>query len=87
MDKEAQFITLVQTALLSKYISAPGDGTVPMARAMWAIEHMSDAFRVAERIPPDVTATEAAESFVRWMFKQPLEGDDETIFEILIHDI
>lgn len=86
MDKADQFIKLVETAVLTKYICDPGDGTVPMARPMWAIGHMDDAYKVASRIPPDITAREAAEAFVRWLFSAPRERDDDVILEILIRD-
>jgi hypothetical protein len=86
VDKADQFIKLVETAVLTKYICDPGDGTVPMARPMWAIEHMDDAYKVASRIPPDITAREAAEAFVRWLFSAPREPDDDVILEILIRE-
>ncbi len=87
MDKEKQhqFMTMVQTAIVTKYICDPGDGTAPIARPMWTINHIDDAFKVAANIPPDVTAREAAEAFVRWLFNQPLEEDDETILKIILH--
>ena len=85
-DKAEQFIRMVQTAVITKYICDPGDGTVPIARPMWSIEHMEDAYAVASSIPPDITAREAAEAFVRWLFHQELEGDDEVILQILLRD-
>jgi hypothetical protein len=45
---------------------------------------MEDAFAVAAHIPPDVTAREAAEAFVRWLFNQPFEKDDELILKIIL---
>ena len=84
MDRTAQFITMVQTAIITKYIGDPGDGTAPISRPMWAIEHMEDAFAVAANIPADVTPREAAEAFVRWLFHQPLETDDEVILQIVL---
>ena len=86
MDKQQQFITMVQTAITTKYVCDTGDGSCPMSRPMWSIEHMEDAFFVAPHIPPDVTAREAAEAFIRWAFHQPLEEDDETILRKLLHD-
>ncbi len=86
-EKREQFLRMVQTAVLTKYICDPGDGTSPMSRAMWSIEHMTDAYKVATHIPPDITATEAAEAFVRWLFHAPREPDDDTILQILIHDL
>jgi hypothetical protein len=83
-QKQQQFITMVQTAIITKYVCDPGDGTAPVARPMWSIQHMADAYAVAANIPGDVTAQEAAEAFVRWMFHQPLEGDDETILKIVL---
>jgi len=77
---------MVQTAILTKYICDPGDGTVPMARPMWCIQHMEDAYAVASTIPPDITAREAAEAFVRWLFSAPLQADDEVILKILLRD-
>jgi hypothetical protein len=85
-DKAAQFITMVQTAVLTKYVCDPGGRTVPMARPMWSIQHMEDAFAVASSIPPDITAREAAEAFVRWLFSAPHEPDDEVILRILLRD-
>lgn len=83
---QEQFLWLVQTAILTKYICDPGDGTMKMARPMWAMEHMDDAMKVAEHIPPDVTSLEAAGSFVRWLFKEELSDDDKTIVGILLRD-
>ena len=83
-QKKQQFLGMVQTAIITKYICDPGDGTAPLARPLWSIEHMDDAYKVAEQIPGDVTAREAAEAFVRWLFHSPLEGDDETILQILL---
>jgi hypothetical protein len=85
-QKADQFITMVQTAVLTRYICDPGDGTVPMARPMWSIQHMEDAYAVASSIPPDITAREAAEAFVRWLFSAPREPDDEVILKILLRD-
>lgn len=76
---------MVQTAIITKYVCDPGDGSAPIVRPMWAIDHMDAAFQVAKNIPPDVTAREAAESFIRWAYDQPLEGDDETILQIILH--
>lgn len=86
MTKADQFLMLVQTAIITKYACDPGDGTVPMARPMWAIEHLNDAFKVADRIPPDITPFEAAEAFVRWLFQAEKEEDDDVILEILLRD-
>jgi hypothetical protein len=86
MDREAQFITMVQTAIITKSVCDPGDGTAPLCRPMWAIEHLEDAFKVASSIPPDVTPKEAAEAFVRWIFHAKEEPDDEAILKILLHD-
>jgi hypothetical protein len=86
MDKITQFILMVQTALLTKYVCDPGDGSAPMCRPMWAIEHMEDAFKVAPCIPPDVTAREAAEAFTRWVFHTPREPDDEVILQIILRE-
>jgi hypothetical protein len=85
-EKANQFITMVQTAVLAKYISDPGDGSSPMSRPMWSIVDMEHAFVVASTIPPDITAREAAEAFVRWLFHVPPEGDDEIILQILLRD-
>jgi hypothetical protein len=85
MDKKQQFITMVQTAVITRYVCDPGDGSAPMARPMWSIQHMENAFAVAAQIPPDVTAREAAEAFVRWLFNQPLEPDDHLILNIILH--
>jgi hypothetical protein len=86
-EKREQFIRMVQTAILTKYVCDPGDGTSPMSRPMWSLDHMADAYKVASHIPPDITALEAAEAFVRWIFHAPREPDDDTILEILIHDM
>lgn len=85
-DRGFQFITMVQTALITKYVCDPGDGTVPMARPMWSIEHMSDAFMVAGNLPQDFTPREAAEAFVRWVFNQPLEPDDKVMLQIVLRE-
>jgi len=77
---------MVQTAIITKYVCDPGDGTAPLSRPMWSIQHMDDAFKVAAHIPGDITAREAAEAFVRWMFHQPLGDDDEAILQIVLHD-
>ena len=84
MNREQQFILMVQTALITKYACDPGDGTVPLARPMWSIEHMEDAFRVAPTIPPDITPKEAAEAFIRWAFQADREPGDEDILRILL---
>ena len=47
---------------------------------------MEDAYAVASTIPPDITAREAAEAFVRWLFSAPLQADDEVILKILLRD-
>jgi hypothetical protein len=85
MEKQQQFITMVQTAIITKCVCDPGDGTMPISRPMWAIEHMGKAFQVAKHIPPDVTACEAAEAFIRWVYNQPLDEDDKTILQIILH--
>lgn len=82
--KQQEFITMVQTAIITKYVCDRGDGSAPFVRPMASIEHMADAYAVAAHIPGDVTAQEAAEAFVRWMFHQPLEGDDQIILKILL---
>lgn len=79
-----QFITMVQTGIVTKYICEPGDGTVPIARSMWAIEHLEDAFKVAAHIPQDFTPRQAAEAFIRWVFHQPLEPDDKVMLKIVL---
>ena len=84
MDKRAQFITMVQTALLVKYATEDvRDHTAPLARPMWAVSHLEDAFAVAENLHPDVSAREAAEAFIRWTFQHTLEPTDKTILQIL----
>ena len=45
---------------------------------------MDDALKVSKNIPPDVTAREAAESFIRWVFHEPLDEDDKTILQIVL---
>ena len=35
MEKQQQFITMVQTAIITKYVCDPGDGTAPVSRPMW----------------------------------------------------
>jgi hypothetical protein len=85
MNRESQFLMLVQTAIITKYATDPGDGSAPMCRPMWSIEHMDDAFKVAGSIPPDVTAKEAAEAFIRWAFQAPKEPDDDVILKILLN--
>jgi|GEM_PF-2086458 len=86
MDNKTQFITMVQTALITKYVCDPGDGTIPHIRPMWAIQHLENAFKVADSIPPDVTAREAAEAFIKWVFSVQLEPDEETILKIILND-
>lgn len=86
MDRESQFIAMVQTAIIAKYVSDPGDGTALLCRPMWAIEHLEDAFKVAPTIPPDITPREAAEAFVRWAFKAEKEPGDDEILTILLGD-
>ena len=79
-------MTMVQTAVLTKYICDPGDGTSPMSRPMWSIGDMENAFAVASNIPPDIPAREAAEAFVRWLFSAAREPDDDVILQILLRD-
>ena len=79
-----QFITMVQTAIITKYVCDPGDGTVPIARPMWAIEHLEDAFTMADHIPQDFTPRQASEAFIRWIFRLPLEPDDKVMLKILL---
>lgn len=86
MTKAEHFLYLVQTAIVTKYICDPGDGTSPMSRPMWSIENMDDAIKVSGSIPPDITPREAAEAFTRWLFHQTLSGDDETVVQILLGD-
>ena len=75
---------MVQTAIVTKYICDPGDGTVPIARPTWAIGHLEDAFKVAAHIPQDFTPRQAAEAFIRWVFHQPLEPDDKVMLKIVL---
>lgn len=84
MEKQQQFITMVQTAIITKYVCDPGDGTAPVARPMWTIQHMDNAFQVAKNIPSDVTPREAAEAFISWVYDQPLTEDEKTILQIIL---
>jgi hypothetical protein len=45
---------------------------------------MEAAFQVAPGIPPDITPRQAAEAFIRWVFREPFEPDDETILQIIL---
>ena len=84
MEKQQQFITMVQTAIITKYVCDPGDGSAPITRPMWTIQHMENAFQVAKNIPSDVTAREAAEAFISWVYDQPLTEDEKTILQIIL---
>lgn len=84
MNKQQQFITMVQTAIITKYVCEAGDGSNRESRPMWSIQHMDDAFAVAPNIPPDITARDAAETFVRWAFQWPREEDDTAILQIIL---
>jgi hypothetical protein len=62
MDKKAQFITMVQTGLLVRYIEraskkAPG-------HREWAIDHLEEAYKIVNHIPPNVSAADAAKRFL-----------------------
>ena len=81
-----QFISMVQTAILTNYACNPGDGSAPIARPMWAIQHMESAFAVAAHIPQDFTPREAVEAFIRWIFNQPLELDDKIMLKIVLRN-
>jgi hypothetical protein len=81
-----QFISMVQTAIITKYVCDPGDGTVPIARPMWAIEHIEAAFMVAANIHPEFSPREAAEAFIRWTFSQPLEPNDKVMLKIVLRN-
>ena len=85
-DRGFQFITMVQTAIITKYVCDPGKRDPRIARAMWSIEHMENAFKIAEHIPQDFTPREAAESFIRWVFNQPLEPDDKVMLQIVLRE-
>ena len=77
---------MVQTAIIIKYVCDPGDGTVPIARSMWAVEHIEAAFMVAANIHPDFSPGEAAEAFIRWTFSQPLEPNDKVMLKIVLRN-
>jgi hypothetical protein len=61
-EKKAQFITMVQTGLLVHYIKKAGD-KAPGYRE-WAIDHLEEAYRVADIIPFHVTPADAAKAFL-----------------------
>jgi hypothetical protein len=71
MDKKQQFITEVQTGVIIRCImdkSEPGKG------AMYsALVHMDSAFLVADQIPKDMTANEAAVIFLAFRFDDSKE--------------
>jgi len=86
MNKEQQFIAMVQTAIITKYVCDAGDGSSRTARPMWSIEHMEAAFAVAPNIPPDITARDAAETFVRWAFGWERAEDDDVVLQIILRE-
>lgn len=76
-EKESQFMFMVQTGLLVKYAADPGDGTAPLCRPAWAVEHLEEAFRFAPLIPPDITAAEAATAYLCLVIDSSLLTDEQ----------
>lgn len=67
--KKFQFITEVQTALLANAVNLSLEPNEALSQrhifsATGILGHMDDAFYAAERIPPNLTAHEAACDFV-----------------------
>ena len=66
--KKFQFITEIQTALISNAINISLEDDAKQRRHIFSatgtLINMDDAFYAAERIPPDMSAHEAACEFV-----------------------
>jgi hypothetical protein len=86
MSKEQEFITMVQTAVITKYACEAGSGSSRTGPPMWSIQHMDDAFAAAPNIPTDTTARRAAEAFIRWVFSWDLEAGDDAILKIMLKE-
>jgi hypothetical protein len=53
-------------------------------RARWApAGYQAETAKVALRIPDNVTGKRAAETFIRWLFRDPLKEGDGALLEIL----
>lgn len=80
--KKFQFITEVQTALLANAINLSLEPDKALSQrhifsAAGMLGHMDDAFYAAERIPPNLTANEAAWEFVGFACKNLREPGDK----------
>ncbi|MGA2662876.1 MAG: hypothetical protein ABSH34_35805 [Verrucomicrobiota bacterium] len=74
MNKKQQFLTEVQTAIIIWYVSKdrnrPADAMGAMLRALMDLD---EAHYAATRIPPNMSANEAACKFVEFRFEQNKE--------------
>lgn len=79
--KKFQFITTVQTAIISNAINICDDDRAKMQRhtysASGALICMDDAFYAAERIPDDMTAADAALDFIEYILPNLREPGDK----------
>ena len=63
MNKRERFITMVQAGLLVHYIKKANDNNTPGCHE-GSIDHLELAYQVADNMPTNVSAAEAAKSFL-----------------------
>jgi len=63
MNKRERFITMVQTGLVVHYIKKANDNNT-LGCHEGAIDHLELAYQVADNIPTNVSAAEAAKKFL-----------------------
>lgn len=68
MDKKQHFLLLTQTALLTRKIVDPGDGTATDGHLDDIMVFMDEAIEIADRIPDDMNAITAARYFLHYRF-------------------
>lgn len=80
MDKQQQFIAIVQTAFLANAINISLEGDAKQRRAEFsataALIFMDEAIRASQMIPAHMSAYEAAHSFAGWMLESLREEGD-----------
>jgi hypothetical protein len=85
-SQQAQFIDMVRTALIVHYSATEKGGPNALQRSIWSVQRMSEAYKLAQNVPPDVTSEEAAEAFVTWVIDpHKLTADEQTIVAILLN--
>lgn len=83
MTKEAQFITMVQTALII-HAAKGGRSDAPWAEAGGAILRLEEAMRVSKKMPSSVTPARMANAFYLWVTQEVnrIEEVDEPLLAL-----